>query len=323
MTATMAHSRRDPTRSAGLRRQGRTVVTRKVHQLHSELRQNLQDHDVVGLRQKASLPAGFSMFVEGNSSRLDRSDMMLNRVVEQSLESPPDWLSGLIDRAVQRGLEQVGQELKTEIDGLDYADVSRFHGNLATIEVHGIAGETHRRVMRHVFGALERDSSPELLMREIRATLEKITKLRLNMLVNTSVVRAVNAGKLFGYAENGVRQVGIDPEWLPPRMTHDHRVLHDKEPPRPVTRPMFSGRTQQRRERVERTLEAAFAGKQVEVLTAGDDKVCDECDDIAAGGPYDLDSARDKIPAHPNCRCAFIPYGDKRYAAIEEQDDDE
>lgn len=318
-------NRRDPTRSAGLRRQGRTIVTRKVHELHSQLRQTLQDHDVVGLRQKATLPAGFSMFVEGNSNRLERSDTMLNRVVEQSLESPPDWLSGLIDRAVQRGLEQVGQELKTAIDGIDYGDVSRFHANAATIEVHGIAGETHRRVMRHVITALDRDNSPEALMREIRATLEKITKLRLNMLVNTSVVRAVNAGKLFGYGENGIEQVGIEPEWLPgSRMhSHDSRVLHDREPPKIGGREMISSRTQQRRERAERKLEEAFAEKGVNVLTAGDDKVCDDCSDIAADGPYDLDAARGLIPAHPNCRCAFIPFGDKRFAPIEEQEDDE
>jgi hypothetical protein len=45
----------------------------------------------------------------------------------------------------------------------------------------------------------------------------------------------------------------------------------------------------------------------VNVQTAGDDRVCDECDDIAAAGPYSLDEAEDLIPAHPNCRCTFVP----------------
>jgi len=313
------NSRRDPTRSAGLRRQGRTVVNRKVFELHRELRLNLQDHDVVGLRQKANLPAGFSSYVEQRGDRLERSGMMLGRIVENNLESPPDWLTGLIDRAVARGLEQVGQELKVAIEGLDHTDVSRFHANSATIEVHGIAGETQRRVMRHVGSALERDQSPETLMREVRSVLEKITKLRLHMLVNTSVVRAVNAGKLFGYVENGITQVGISPEWLP---TRDSHVLHDRTPPIIGGRAPISSRAQQRRERAERKLQAALEESGVQVLTAGDDKVCDDCSDIAAEGPYDLDAARGLIPAHPNCRCAFIPFGDKRFAPIEEQEEE-
>ena len=61
----------------------------------------------------------------------------------------------------------------------------------------------------------------------------------------------------------------------------------------------------------------------VNVLTAGDDRVCQDCEDIAADGPYELAEARDLIPAHPNCRCAFIPFGDKRFAPIEEQAEEE
>lgn len=49
------------------------------------------------------------------------------------------------------------------------------------------------------------------------------------------------------------------------------------------------------------------AAEEVNVQTAGDDRVCDECDDIAAAGPYSLDEAEDLIPAHPNCRCTFVP----------------
>jgi len=57
----------------------------------------------------------------------------------------------------------------------------------------------------------------------------------------------------------------------------------------------------------------------VNVLTAGDDDVCEDCEDIAEEGPYALDAAAGLIPAHPNCRCAFVPFGDRRYAEIEEQ----
>jgi hypothetical protein len=42
----------------------------------------------------------------------------------------------------------------------------------------------------------------------------------------------------------------------------------------------------------------------VEVLTAGDDLVCEECQEISEAGPYDLDTALSLIPAHPN---SFLP----------------
>ena len=52
----------------------------------------------------------------------------------------------------------------------------------------------------------------------------------------------------------------------------------------------------------------------VGVITAGDDRVCQECEDIEASGPYDLDEVLDLLPAHPNCRCSVFPWFDKRFA---------
>lgn len=37
---------------------------------------------------------------------------------------------------------------------------------------------------------------------------------------------------------------------------------------------------------------------------------CPICQDIAAEGPYDIDTAESLIPAHGNCQCAFIPADD-------------
>lgn len=47
-------------------------------------------------------------------------------------------------------------------------------------------------------------------------------------------------------------------------------------------------------------------GVMVEWSTAGDDRVCDLCASMD-GTIYTIDEAEGKIPAHPNCRCAFIP----------------
>lgn len=57
-----------------------------------------------------------------------------------------------------------------------------------------------------------------------------------------------------------------------------------------------------------RDLGVAEVGVQVEWSTAGDDRVCEFCDSMN-GTVYPIDEADGLIPAHPNCRCAFIPAG--------------
>lgn len=57
----------------------------------------------------------------------------------------------------------------------------------------------------------------------------------------------------------------------------------------------------------EKQIAAQEAEDLVNVLTAGDDKVCVVCQGLADDGPYELDEAQNILPAHPNCRCSWIP----------------
>jgi hypothetical protein len=363
--------RRDPTRSAGLRRHGRALVNRRLFSLHQALRQGLQDHDVLGLRvgETKGTPAAFINWMESVAHKLARAEDMIEHVIEQTVLAPQGWPDELITRSVERGIELVEGELRTSLIQLDASEVSTLHMAEVASEVRGIAGETQRRMVRHVVRALEVKARPEDLMREVRATLEKITKLRLHLMINTSVVRAVNAGKLFAYEAEGIAKVGVDPEWIPADRQHDHAAGHhhrdsslhlDAPRTRKAKRRARVARNKAKRTR-KRTVEellvegiaanvfeeqsgaignvleaAGFAKRALEVieaaeeeeevlvsvLTAGDDKVCQDCEDIAADGPYEIGQARGLIPAHPNCRCAFIPWGDKRYAPIMEQEEE-
>lgn len=49
-------------------------------------------------------------------------------------------------------------------------------------------------------------------------------------------------------------------------------------------------------------------GLQSEWLTAGDERVCEECEAASAAGPYTIEAAHGMIPLHPNCRCTWIPF---------------
>jgi hypothetical protein len=323
-------NRRDPTRSAGLRKEGRAIVTRRVHHLHQRLRYSIQDEDVAGLRRSDNVATrtAFINWVESVSHKLARAENMIEYVIQQALLTPPDWPRELMERAVQRGIDQVEQELSTSLGHLDIGEVHRLHASSASNELRGIAGETERRLLRHVVRALETKASPEALMRDARTVLEKITKLRLNVMINTSVVGAINAGKLFGYKAAGITQVGIDPEWLPRQHMHDAKKAkkktrgkaRKKSPEAEILERALgierSAALEELASLVEETVQEEVL---VNILTAGDDLVCEDCQDIAADGPYDIDKARDLIPAHPNCRCAFVPWDDKRFAAIQEQ----
>ena len=342
--------RRDPTRSAGLRRHGRTIVNKRIYALSHRLRQALKEHDVAGLREGEKPPVAFINWEVSASYKLARSEGIISSIIDQALMYPENWPGELIARSVDHGIALVEQELRAALGHIDPREVSRLHEAAATVEVRGIAGETQRRLLRFVVRALETKETPEELMRDVRTTLEKITRLRLHLMVNTGVVRAVNAGKLLAYADQGIQMVGISPEWLPDRATrqHDGMACHHHRPGVAISLRDTKTLKAKRRKRVkenkrrrklseiekeileqslgtpalrviEKLEEAEEKITLVNVLTAGDDKVCQDCEDIAADGPYDLDQAKGLIPAHPNCRCAFIPWGDRRFAEIEEQ----
>ena len=60
------------------------------------------------------------------------------------------------------------------------------------------------------------------------------------------------------------------------------------------------------------TLQAfANAGiRMVEIVTAGDDLVCDDCIFFEENNPYTLEEAANILPVHTNCRCGVNPLQD-------------
>lgn len=51
-----------------------------------------------------------------------------------------------------------------------------------------------------------------------------------------------------------------------------------------------------------------YGVQKCEIITAGDELVCDDCLDLEANNPYQVTESADLIPAHPFCRCALAPY---------------
>lgn len=44
---------------------------------------------------------------------------------------------------------------------------------------------------------------------------------------------------------------------------------------------------------------------KVNIVTAGDDHVCDDCIEIEKNNPYPIEEAMELLPVHPDCRCSI------------------
>lgn len=51
-----------------------------------------------------------------------------------------------------------------------------------------------------------------------------------------------------------------------------------------------------------------YGVQKCEIITAGDELVCDDCLELESNNPYLVTESADLIPAHPFCRCALAPY---------------
>jgi hypothetical protein len=131
----------------------------------------------------------------------------------------------------------------------------------------------------------------------IAALYDKEVNKRVPALIDTLTVQAYNRAKVETYRARGHTRVGIIPERVPRSHVHDAWEQNEEGEWNFVRSRRATGR-----------LEAEFEGEQVASQTADDDRVCDECDDIASNSPYDLDAAMDLLPVHIGCRCAIVEW---------------
>lgn len=54
-----------------------------------------------------------------------------------------------------------------------------------------------------------------------------------------------------------------------------------------------------------------YGVEMVEIITVGDNMVCDDCIELQDNNPYTLQEAMALLPAHPNCRCSYGPVVEK------------
>jgi hypothetical protein len=177
---------------------------------------------------------------------------------------------------------------------------------LATVELQGIISAVSQQATRAVSEGLLANQRSSEIVRAVQNVIDKVGISRTNAMIELLVVRAHAEATLDIFAAANIKTVGLQAEAKKVAKVGDAKFgagsrLSRLFPP--------SASTIGRIIAQEVGLSAALGG-EVDVVTAGDFKVCQQCEDIADDGPYALDDARSLIPAHPSCRCVFVPTDD-------------
>jgi hypothetical protein len=206
------------------------------------------------------------------------------------------WVRSYIMRASEAGVAAAVNELGLGTAVARQASSNDLLEEQTVNEIAGIGDAVIQQVTRCATVVIRRGTKAPKAYALLAAAFDKVAMPRTKALADTAVVSAYNGAKLDVYEAAGIREVGVDPEIHPGTVRPDTGDAARK----------FNRTTVRRRG-------AWSAAEAVGVRTAGDQKVCIFCEEIAEGAPYTTDEARELIPAHPHCRCTFFPYYDKRF----------
>ena len=316
----------DPTDTGRIRKTMAADMRQRVNKLRVAVNQMIAKQDILGLKGSSAL----QIVAPGVAFAGTRQEMF-QRWFNQALltiviGSDSSWMRPYIDRAYKQGVTFANRssngEAATPKDAGHRLDALFA---LAKMELEGITQATSQQATRIANLGITTNTKPMAIVRGVWAALEKTLIVRANALINLIIVKAFGDASLDVYEAKGIATVGLLPE-AQPVVKRDAKAqqkakVTTKDAPRkgPGSRVSRKGagpstRTIQRIRAAELRV-AKAVGESVNVRTAGDDDVCPVCEGIAEDGPYTINRARSLIPAHPKCRCVFVPADDARFAS--------
>lgn len=284
-------ARRDPTRTLDLRKAFIRTIERRWRNVARLVTQALVQQDVFGLGG-ANVQA--IHFISMSSGRVNSFQSWMDTVLADVVLglNREQWIGDFVTEAYRRGWKNASLQLGRDLPINE--DRASIITKLTISELQGVNEAFSQRAVRAFSDGLLSHLPPATIARTIRQAIDSIGIVRSRATVQTVIVRANGEAALDAFQLAGVQKVGVLPETVPsPGRQHAIRDAARKS------------RASKRRKRPRQL---------VEVLTAGDDLVCPICEDIAADNPYTIQEARGLIPAHPNCRCAFVPLDDARFS---------
>lgn len=283
-----AKSRRDPTGTLPIRSAFRQQAERRMQRIKNHIRDALIQRNLLGLPSDAPVQQ-----VMAPVSRAQVFHEWFNSTVYRELvESDAAWTRNYVKLAWDKGnhdaRKDIGGDPPSEVTQWDMAGI---YAQMAVGELQGIADALVQVGNRLATDAVARRMRPVPLTRLFVSTINKQTRNRVFALANTLPVRVYNDSLLAKYRSSGINQVGVLAEFLPPPKrikAKDAETFYSAGERVPVS-------------------EVGIGS--VELQTAEDDLVCDECEDLQANGPFLVTEVFGVLPLHINCRCRWLPYG--------------
>ncbi len=282
--------KRDPTRTTTLQRRFMADMTRRFKKLSKNIQELIVDDDALGLLNTGiqtinqQVPNQAWRF-QSDPQKVKSYRRWLKQQVDALILTPvggiqdKPWTAPYIESAYKKGAIRAYTDLRAE----DLA-------NAPTIFQGGKA-----EFIRTAFSQPVLASKIELLYERAFTELEGVTAV-----MDQQMSRILAEGLSQG---SGPRTIA--------------RNLRDNVVTMTNTRALVIARTEIVRAHAEGQLDAFEllgvdeVGILAEWLTAGDERVCPECDALE-GVVMTIEEARGLIPRHPNCRCAWIPAAQDR-----------
>lgn len=311
----------DPTGTAMLRENYGKRLDMAWRQFGAAVHTLVVKHDVLGLGADA-VTSAMMIARQGldPGARLSGFDNAIGSLFSRLvLSSLPVQGKRFVERAYRKGarfaLSEAGVAKKTSPRAA-YTQGTAL--KRAGIELSGIGAAVGQQISRQAARAMASGDSPLVLMTKVQGIIAKVGVPRSRLMAEDIIVSTFTLASLDTYETLGIDELGIRPEHIEPKRIEDakrktKRKANRKGAGSRSSRSRAPSRSTIYRIRKQELELAKQLGSKVFVRTAGDDRVCPICEDISEGGPYTINRARSLIPAHPRCRCVFIPAKDKRF----------
>lgn len=309
----------DPTQTGKLRARLRGTMALRWRSMRLLARAIIVDHDILGLKAGGLMALPVSVVHNAGSKQQMFQRWFDNALDQAVLGSDGSVMRPFITAAYLSGVGYAQSTLKRMVMSSIGGHREEALFQLAVTELQGIMATVSQQATRMAAYGMLTKQKPMAIVRNIWSIIDKVGINRTNAMIELLVVRAHAEATLDIFEAAKVKFVGLIPEARADiNAVRDHAIV---DAPRKrgagsrISRKKApSKRTVQRIRRQELAL-AKRLGERVRVRTAGDDDVCPVCEAISEEGPYRIDVARSLIPAHPRCRCTFVPADDARYAA--------
>jgi hypothetical protein len=288
----------DPTFTGALRSAFVNQIDQRARQLKAMTSDALVKHDMFALGKLTAQNVAFN----ASSDKLQAFADWLHIAMDATLLAQKGgWVGAYVGGGYKKGLDHARRETDQAID------IDPKRGNVlsvkAAIELQGIAAATEQHMNRaFAHGIMSKHVAGDIAAQ----TLDKIDSIavkRALMLVDQSVVNAHAEASLDAMESLGITHVKLRGETC---FVRDAKLEpSEKEAIAAIREEHSVARVPKRKPQNWR--------QYLRFRTAGDDLVCPICEELE-DEVYLISEARGLIPVHIECRCAFVPHFDRRYA---------